>query len=195
MTGTRATTYVPDADDSPCVKGKRSPPGGNEHARFVSALIERNRDVLMSYLAGLLGDRSDAEDVFQETCLRLLDANDLERHMPRARAYAFRIASNLAYDRFRRRRTRRQSIAPVDVSDEQSPLPEIIIDLERALERVEETLLELAPRCRRVFLLRVSEGLSYALIAEKLGVSKRTVEREMKHAIDACQDRLKPHER
>ena len=56
---------------------------------------------------------------------------------------------------------------------------------------VERTLLELPPRCRQVFLLRTSHEWSYEAIAERLGVSKRTVEREMQTALDACQRELR----
>ena len=56
---------------------------------------------------------------------------------------------------------------------------------------VTRTLLQLRPRSRQVLLLRSAEGLSYEAIAERLGISKRTVEREMQHALDACQRTLK----
>jgi len=55
---------------------------------------------------------------------------------------------------------------------------------------VRRTLHELKPRCRQVFLLRVSAELSYEEIAQRLGISKRTAEREMQHALDVCQRRL-----
>ena len=69
--------------------------------------------------------------------------------------------------------------------------PEAILDFDRALEAITHTLLQIRPRSRPVFLLRTTEGLSYESIAERLGVSKRTVEREMKHALDACQRKLR----
>jgi DNA-directed RNA polymerase specialized sigma24 family protein len=42
-----------------------------------------------------------------------------------------------------------------------------------------------------VFLLRTSHELSYEAIAERLRISKRTVEREMQAALDACQRELR----
>ena len=63
--------------------------------------------------------------------------------------------------------------------------------MEQSLAIVERTLLGLPTRCRQVFLLRVSAELSYEAIAERFGVSKRTVEREMQTALDACQRTLK----
>jgi len=69
--------------------------------------------------------------------------------------------------------------------------PDRIVDFEQGVEAVRCALRELKPRCREVFLLRSVDGLGYDAIAERLGISKRTVEREMKHALDVCQRRLK----
>ena len=63
--------------------------------------------------------------------------------------------------------------------------------MQQGVAIVERTLLELPARCRQVFLLRTSHEWSYEAIAERLGVSKRTVEREMQQALDACQRELR----
>jgi DNA-directed RNA polymerase specialized sigma24 family protein len=78
-------------------------PRREDRSLFVSQLVERYRDPLMRHLQGLLSRRTDAEDVLQETCKRLLEAPHLDQTGSRARAYMFRIATNLACDRFRRR--------------------------------------------------------------------------------------------
>jgi RNA polymerase sigma factor (sigma-70 family) len=164
----------------------------DDHSRFVRDLFEHHGKGLLRYLGSLLRHSADAEDVLQETYLRLLKGEVLDRTFPRARAYAFKIATNLAYDRFRRREDR--SIDEVNYQEEPASAwdsPEIMVDFAATLERIEQTLVELKPRSRRVFLLRTSEGLSYEEIAATLGISKRTVEREMKHALDAIERRLR----
>jgi RNA polymerase sigma-70 factor (ECF subfamily) len=163
-----------------------------EHAEFVQHLFERYRAALLRHVRGLLGGRADAEDIVQETCSRLLGANSLDRVEGRARSYMFRIATNLAIDRHRQPRESSLEelgggIEPVDLI----PGPDAIVDAGRALEAVTQTLLQLRPRSRQVFLLRTAEELSYEAIAERLGISKRTVEREMLHALDACQRKLR----
>lgn len=163
-----------------------------EHATRVNALYERHGPSLLRYLLGLLRRRADAEDVLQETYARLLSGVPLDRDEARCRAYVFKIATNLAHDRYRRR----TELALEDRPPEDQPwsagdAPEVIVDFEQAFAIVKKTLLELKPRCRRVFLLRVSEELGYTEIADRLGVSKRTVEREMQHALEVLQSRLK----
>jgi RNA polymerase sigma-70 factor (ECF subfamily) len=163
-----------------------------EHAQFVEHLFARYRAALHRHVGALLNSWSDAEDIVQETYARLLRVPDLDRIENRARGYMFRIATNLAYDRHRR--PREQSIEDIgDASPNIAHIegPDAILDMQRATETLCQTLLQLKPRCRQVFLLRTAEGLSYEAIAERLNTSKRTVEREMKHALDTCQRRLR----
>lgn len=162
------------------------------HALFVKDLFERYRGALLNYLAGLLSSRADAEDVLQEAYTRLLKVEELDRTLARARAYLFKVATNLAYDRFRRR-TEVSIGNGIDAFEHASvgPSPECIVDFAQGLDIVKKALLELKPRCRQVFLLRASEELSYETIAQRLGISKRTVEREMQHALHVCQRKLK----
>ena len=173
-----------------------SPRGPDPHAEFVTGLFERCRRTLLKYLVDLLSRREDAEDVAQETYIRLINAKTLERHDARARAFLFKVATNLAYDRFRERRTRgAQSDAGLADLASDSPSPERIVAFEQGVEIVKRVLLELPPRCRQVFLLRTAEELGYDEIAARLDVSKRTVEREMQTALEICQERLQPERR
>ena len=168
---------------------------GAAHTRYVTQMFERFRGPLTRYLKGLLARREDAEDVAQETYVRLLGAGGLERSDVRVRAYMFKVATNLAYDRFRERRVRKhEPEAALEAIADSAPSIERIVTMEQSLAIVKRTLLDLPPRCREVFLLRVSEELSYEDIAARLGVSKRTVEREMQQALDACQRRLQEGE-
>lgn len=166
-------------------------PSSAEHGHFVAELFAHYRRPLLRYLAGLLGGQADAEDVAQEAYARLLRTPALEPTPARARAYLFRVATNLVRDRFRRREQHAaddaQDRVPIDPADE----PERIVDFEQGLDEIRRALLDLKPRCREVFLLRAADGLEYDAIAERLRVSRRTVEREMKHALDVCQQRLK----
>jgi RNA polymerase sigma-70 factor (ECF subfamily) len=158
----------------------------------VTRVFLRCQRSLLRYLRDLLVRREDAEDVAQETYVRLVGGGGLERSEVHIRAFMFRVATNLAYDRFRRRRSRgRQDDTQLAELPDEAPQAERIVAMEQALRVVERTLLALPPRCRRVFLLRTSHERSYEEIAEQLGISKRTVEREMQAALDACQRALR----
>jgi RNA polymerase sigma-70 factor (ECF subfamily) len=165
---------------------------GDPRNDLVTRVFVRFQRSLLRYLRGLLLRREDAEDIAQETYVRLVRADTLERSEVHIRAFMFRAATNLAYDRFRQRRSRgmHDDAELVELRDE-TPPAERIVALEQALRVVERTLLALPPRCRQVFLLRTSHEWSYEAIADRLGISKRTVEREMQAALDACQRELR----
>jgi RNA polymerase sigma factor (sigma-70 family) len=159
---------------------------------LVTRVFVRFQRSLLRYLRDLLARREDAEDVAQETYVRLVRAGSLEQSEMHIRASMFRAATNLAYDRFRQRRAHgRQGDAELAELPDEAPHAERVVEMEQALRVVERTLLSLPSRCRQVFLLRTSHDLSYDAIAQRLGVSKRTVEREMQTALDACQRALR----
>jgi len=159
---------------------------------LVTRVFVRFQRSLLRYLRDLLVRREDAEDVAQETYVRLMRAGSLGQSELHVRASMFRAATNLAYDRFRQRRAQgRHDDAQLAELPDEAPQAERIVAMEQALGVVERTLLALPPRCRQVFLLRTSHEQSYEAIAERLGISKRTVEREMQAALDACQRELR----
>ena len=178
------------------VEQPETPPAPqNPHNELVTRVFVRFQRSLLRYLRDLLSRREDAEDVAQETYVRLVRAAPLEPSEVRVRAFMFKVATNLAYDRFRQRRSRgRQDDAELAALPDDTPPAERIVAMEQSLAIVERTLLGLPARCRQVFLLRVSAELGYEAIAAQLGVSKRTVEREMQTALDACQRNLEEGE-
>ena len=174
----------------------------DDHSQYVTQLFEQYRRPLMRYLTDLLSSPDDAEDIVQETYVRLLKAQELDRSGSRIRGYIFKIATNLAYDRFRHRKVTGEKIPYEDTKTYEdtnlvgsNPQPDRIVDFEQGLQLVKQALLELKPRCRQVFLMRALEHLSYQDIAERLGIGTRTAEREMKHAIEFCQIKLRIQQR
>jgi RNA polymerase sigma-70 factor (ECF subfamily) len=178
------------ADERTTAASTRDP-----RAELVTRVFVRFQRSLLRYLRDLLARREDAEDVAQETYVRLMNAAPLDPSELRVRAFMFKVATNLAYDRFRQRRVRGlHDDAALEGLLDEAPQPERIVALEQGLAIVERTLLSLPPRCRQVFLLRVSAQWGYEAIAAHLRVSKRTVEREMQQALDACQRQLRKGE-
>ena len=171
-------------------------PFGEHEARrteFIAALYQRHRRSLLWYLTRLIPNRADAEEIAQEAFVRLLGAPHLETDLSRARNYLFATATNLARDNFRRRSARAES-AHVSLDEVQleadGPLPERFIDAERSGRVVDSALRSLQPRPRQAFLMYVHEELTYEHIALKLGVSKKTIERDIALTIALCRSRL-----
>jgi RNA polymerase sigma factor CnrH len=176
------------------------PGAGGDPSR--SAVVERlfsdHRVALLQYLTRLLSSSEDAEEVLQETYLRLLRVEHLEHLDDQVRRFLFKIATNLARDRFRQRKSRSYaghiSYELVElVGNDDSP--DEIIDWDAGMHVIKQVLLDLPPRHRQVFLLHVTQNMSYRTIARHLDVSTKTVERDIAMVLELCQGRLRTTEK
>lgn len=144
-----------------------------------------NREALQAYLARQFGNASMAEDLTQETWLRVA-SRKLGEHIGNPRAYIFRIARNLGMD------VRRREALGIEVRAEASVVelvPDARVDpartaeMSRELQLLMQVIAGLPPRCREVFMLCRIEGLDHQQVAQRLGISKSTVVSQMVKAM------------
>jgi RNA polymerase sigma-70 factor, ECF subfamily len=135
-----------------------------------------------------LGDAMEAEDVAQETFLKILEAAPRYRPTATFRTYFFRTLTHLCIDRTRKRRFTRIDDIP-EVADTSLDPKESLIEKERRAQ-VHEALEALPPNQKAAMILRHYEGLSYAEIAQILGVTSKAVERLISRAGASLQARL-----
>ncbi len=136
------------------------------------------------YLLVVIGSPVDAEDLTQETFIRLFRELSRGTAITNLRSWLLRVAHNLAVD-LNRTPDRTHSVGAVlrqegeEYELDPMPHPEQQI-LER--ERVEQVLALLSPRERRCVELR-GDGLCYREIAEVLGIRVPTVQTLLSRAI------------
>ena len=153
-------------------------------------LAEKGR--LQRLVLRIVGDRSVAEDLAQDTFVKLtgrpLDTQD--------RGLLVRTARNLAIDHLRAQRVRRTYLdgAPRDDSCREA-LPDEAIAAREELEELLAALETLPERTQRIFLLNRLDGLSQPAIARTLGVSLSTVEKEIIRALAFCRSWQKQRSR
>jgi len=161
------------------------------------------REVLLRFLTARLGDAAAADDVYQELFVRLR-ASALPAEVANPRGYIFRMAYNLANElaRARRRQEARdahwtdstthklgaEAIADVAAADD------VLASRER-LNLVMTAIESLPPKSREVFVHCRVRGLSHKEVAEKLGISIKTVEKHMTVALKHLALTLRPSER
>jgi RNA polymerase sigma-70 factor (ECF subfamily) len=164
-----------------------------DRGQFVGTLFQRHRRQLLWYLLRLTSSREDAEEIAQEAYLRLLRVDGLECDAVRARNYLFRTATNLVRDNYRRRTARCEQLHVVlddlQVEAEDTALDRIV-DFEMAADIVLAILRGVPPRPRQAFLLHFGHGITYEQIALELGVSKKTVERDVVNTLEICRSKL-----
>ena len=133
-----------------------------------------------------------AADLTQETYLRL-QQRDTHSPVDNARALAFHIAMNLAVDYQRKVAVRNRYLVDeaIDTVSEVIPsCPERTMIARQRLEILKTALDELPPDCRTVFLLHGVEGLKYAEIADRLGISISMVGKHLARAMTHCAKRV-----
>lgn len=141
-------------------------------------LIERHYDALIGYLYRLGGgDRALAQDLVQETFIRVMRGIQQYEYPRPFKAWLYTIATNLARNHYRRPDTRR-TVEEDDSLPEPASIgraPEEIVTDEDEARLVVAQLATLPDHQREVVILRYYEELSLAEIAEVLGIPVGTV--------------------
>lgn len=123
----------------------------------------------------MLGDRAEAEDLAQEALLRLWKiAPEWRTGEAKVSTWLYRVVTNLATDRLRRRRGVGLDEAP-EVADGAASALERIIDADRA-QALQLALAQLPARQRQAVVLRHLEGLSNPEIAAAMEIGVEAVE-------------------
>jgi len=154
-------------------------------------LVRRHAGKLSGFARRLLRDEAEAEDVVQETFLRLWQrARD---YTPSARfsSWLFRIAHNLAVDRLR---ARGHLSALDDSAEPVSAAQPLLLDEKRRAEALGEALRALPPRQGAAMTLVHLQGLSGAEAAEVLGVGAEALESLLARARRALKAELSRHQ-
>jgi RNA polymerase sigma-70 factor (ECF subfamily) len=156
----------------------------------LGALVETHSALLFRVAYSLLRSHAEAEDVVQDTFLRLIQKHRTLDDVRDHRLWLVRIAWNLSLDRLRRRRTRPADSAFVDSLIAPGTPADKALDESR---RIHATLQEIEhlPRAERHALLLSSlEELENEEIAETLGRSESAVRGLLFRARNRLRERL-----
>ena len=140
------------------------------------ALTDRIAPRLLRHVARMLGDRTEAEDVVQETMLRLWRiAPDWQQREAKVSTWAFRVAINIATDRLR---SRRSDVSIDAIGEPASDLADAVARMtdQARVEALYRALATLPERQRTAVSLRHIEGLPNPEIAEIMDISVEAVE-------------------
>jgi len=164
------------------------------------ALVERYQRQVFSLARRMTGSVEDAEDLTQETFVRMFKA--LDRYDPTRpfAAWLMTIATRLSIDHLRRRRVRPISVTQrepgtrdeeytLEIEDAGLRPDEIAVQSEEE-GRVQDLIDSLPPHYRAVVLLRHQHDLSYEEIAEALHLPLGTVKARIHRARALLRDRI-----
>lgn len=163
--------------------------GGDTEA--LAVLIERYRRPFYGYLLAMTEAQDDADEIFQETWLRVIRKAHAYRRR-NFRGWLFRIGHNVVIDRVRARRNM-VSLDQAVSGDSELTMAETVADRghdaadlaqHRELGRsIEGAVGQLPPKQREVFLLRMQGDVPFRDIARMQKVSINTALARMQYAV------------
>tara|TARA_B100002049_G_C16079062_1_gene376392 strand:+ start:1824 stop:2399 length:576 start_codon:yes stop_codon:yes gene_type:complete len=159
----------------------------------VEQLFLKQQQKLIRHIMSKGLDKREAEDVAQEAFVKLLglEQDKISNYIA---AYLYKIATNLAIDKLRRK-----ARSPFDefISDtDNSTQPVSSINPEKThhnnelLKEMEKSLISLPDKCRLAFLLYKIRGQSYEEIALTLQISPSMVRKYVLRAVRHCYQQL-----
>ncbi|MDI3147855.1 ferric citrate uptake sigma factor FecI [Serratia nevei] len=152
----------------------------------LSRLYATHHAWLQGWLRRRLGCTFDADDVAQDTFMRLLKS-DAAATLREPKDFLVTVAKRVMVDLFRRRTLERAYLEMLAlIPDGYAPSPEQRQSLLESLQEIDAMLDGLGPKVKQAFLLSQLEGLGYADIAVRLGVSVSSVKKYMAKATEHC---------
>lgn len=161
-------------------------------------LLERNKTKLFSYILFVVRSRDVADDIFQDTFVKVIVKLQRGEYRPSGKfsAWLTRIAHNVIMDRFRSQ----QNSSTVDVENEMArvegdtltdePVENSFIN-EQTFSDVKHLMDNLPPLQREVVFMRYFQEMSFKEIAEATGVSINTSLGRMHYAVNNLRKMVK----
>jgi len=185
-------SWTPQADDAALMAAVRA----GERDAFAS-LVERHKDAVVNYLTRLTADRDRAEDLAQETFLRLWRAPRYDEQ-GKLLPFLFRIATNLVRTEERRARRWRliaavlPHLAPSAAAPAPPGDPAAAVERRELRERLVRAIAALPLNYRVPLVLRDVEDMSYEEIAAALGCPEGTVKSRINRARTLLREQFGP---
>jgi RNA polymerase sigma-70 factor (ECF subfamily) len=164
--------------------------------RAFEILLTRHKKPVFNFILRYVGDRETAEDLLQETFMRVIKGADAYKRQAKFTTWLYTIARNLCVDQTRRRKHRRHASldAPMSASEESGTLLDVIPGSEMASDRksvnkelhetMQRAIGSLSEEQREVFLMREFLDMPFKQIADVVGVPENTVKSRMRYALE-----------
>jgi RNA polymerase sigma-70 factor (ECF subfamily) len=168
---------------------------------LLDRLIEQYQHRLLRYLVYLSGNRELAEDLFQETWIRVLERGHQYDGEHEFSTWLYAVARNLTIDYLRKKSPlsldgineglmEDEDRAPLDPADPRPLAWEVVHQHEQA-DRINVALISIPAEYRETVVLRFQEGLALDEIATVTGAPVGTVKSRLYRGLNLLMSRLK----
>ena len=152
-------------------------------------IVNRYKDQLLNFAYRFVGNIEEAEDVVQETFLRLYRNRHAYRQIAKFSTWIYTIAGNLSKTELRKRKRRKLvSISDIGFDEKDYQIEDEHADTERDVDSVlkeefiQKAIEELSPRFRQIIILRDIQELSYEEVGKILKIPLGTVKSRVNRA-------------
>ena len=146
--------------------------------QLVSDYYIIHRAELLAYASTRLGDSDEAEDLVQNTFLRILTSDMLvtEQTLP---ALVFTICRNLVTDYYRHRASRHEYEHYIQSSYDKGMSIESVFYAADIVEAMERGMIHIPEHCRNIYRMHILGGMRVSEISEQTGEKYKTVENRL----------------
>ncbi len=170
--------------------------------RAFDLLLQRTQSKLFSYILFVVRDHDKAEDVFQETFVKVITKLNQRKYTTSGKfsAWLMRIAHNVIMDNYREQRAQ-NIVEPTQGNDLSNISSKDLLDTnvenryvnEQVLSDVKKIMNQLPATQREVVYMRFYQEMSFKEIAETTGVSINTSLGRMRYAVLNMRRMAKQH--
>lgn len=164
----------------------------NGDEKAFSELFDGYYSALCLFASKYLYDLDLSRSLVQQVFIDLWMKREKISISTSAKSYLYTAVKNRCIDVLRKEKVT-TAISETVENFNQTPFRNFIEEAELA-DRINTSINQLPEKCRKIFLLCRFEGLKYSEIAEKLGISVKTVEMQMGIALKKLRDRLSDYQ-
>jgi RNA polymerase sigma-70 factor, ECF subfamily len=164
-----------------------------------ATLLDRNRALVVNYLARMVANRAIAEELAQDVFIRVYRSRRTYEPTAKFSTWLYRITTNVALNHFRDEKRTQNNIS-LDMQDsaqlrreasDQAPLVEDLLVREVALRQIRRAVRALPPKQRAAVIMHKYEGMDYVQISGVIGCSPSAVKALMFRAYETLRTRLR----
>jgi RNA polymerase sigma-70 factor (ECF subfamily) len=164
-----------------------------------ATLLDRNRSLVVNYLARMVANRAIAEELAQDVFIRVYRSRRTYEPTAKFSTWLYRITTNVALNHFRDEKRTQNNIS-LDMQDaaqlrreacDHAPLVEDLLVREVALRQIRRAVRALPPKQRAAVIMHKYEGMDYVQISGVLGCSPSAVKALMFRAYETLRTRLR----
>lgn len=164
----------------------------NGNPELFRILVERYQSSVAGVVKGMLGDCPEADDVGQETFIRLYNSLKDYRGDAALKTYLTRIAMNLSLNELKKRKRYSSTTVSLDSGINYNPESEVSApERKENMEIIQKAIDLLEPRQKSVFIMRIVEGYSTIETAKALKIPLGTVLSRLSRATEEMKKLVK----